>query len=303
MDPIPGPGPAVAQPAPQSQAAPITGTARPRTNRQAILGGAIRSYTIKGYRVLDRTETTAQLIQDKKFSGLFALLWFLVFGIGIVIYLIYYAAKRDTILWLEVDGEGQIHTAKSRSKVAVIAAIVTAVLVLSCVALCLSAALGGPVVEEIDEALGVKLPTLAVPLLATDTPTPTETPAPALTPRPTNTPTPTDAPIPTDTPVPTPKVARLEIVEVNKQREYVDIHNAGGAAQNLTDWILVSEKGNQQCKLAGNLGPGASLRVWAMLEDAGQGGWNCGYETNIWNNSERDTAILYNAQGQEVDRK
>lgn len=202
MDPIPGA--AVTQPAPQSQATPPPGTSSPHTNRPAILGGAIRSYTIKGYRVLDRTETTAQLIRDKKFSGLFALLWFLFFGIGIIIYLIYYAAKRDTILWLEVDHQGHIHTTKSRSGLAIVAAIASAVLVLACVGTCVAIALGGSLGKEIDDATGINLPTISVPLLATDTPIPAKTAVPTPTPRLTNTPTPTDAPLPKSTPVPTP---------------------------------------------------------------------------------------------------
>jgi hypothetical protein len=54
--------------------------------------------------------------------------------------------------------------------------------------------------------------------------------------------------------------------------------------------------------LDGVLNPGATLRVWAMAEDAGQGGYNCGFGTNIWNNSESDPAALYDASGQLVDR-
>jgi len=40
-----------------------------------------------------------------------------------------------------------------------------------------------------------------------------------------------------------------------------------------------------------------------MVEDAGQGGYNCGFGSNIWNNDERDPAILFDASGSEVDRK
>jgi len=44
------------------------------------------------------------------------------------------------------------------------------------------------------------------------------------------------------------------------------------------------------------------LRIWAMAEDAGQGGYNCGFGTNIWNNSKSDPAVRYDAVGHEVDR-
>jgi hypothetical protein len=133
---------------------------------------------------------------------------------------------------------------------------------------------------------------------------PTDTPTPRL---PTSTPTlrpPTDTPIPapsTDTPVLAP--AKVIIVTVNKGDEYVDIRNIGDLAQDLTGWILLSEKGDQACTLAGVLGSGETLRIWAQSKDADKGGYNCGFDTSIWNNSEPDPAVLYNAQGVEVDRK
>lgn len=39
-----------------------------------------------------------------------------------------------------------------------------------------------------------------------------------------------------------------------------------------------------------------------MAEDADEGGYNCGFGTNIWNNSKSDPAALYDAAGQLVDR-
>jgi competence protein ComEC len=89
---------------------------------------------------------------------------------------------------------------------------------------------------------------------------------------------------------------------VDKRAEYVDIHNYGDQPQDLTGWVLVSERGNQECPLAGILNPGATLRIWALAEDAHQGGYNCGFDGPIWNNQERDPAVLYNARGQEVSR-
>ena len=49
-----------------------------------------------------------QLVRPKKFSFIWALLWFLLFGIGIIVYLIYYAAKQDEGRYLEVDEYGAI---------------------------------------------------------------------------------------------------------------------------------------------------------------------------------------------------
>lgn len=96
---------------------------------------------------------------------------------------------------------------------------------------------------------------------------------------------------------------QVVIIGVNKSAEYVDIQNIGGSPQDLSGWVLVSEKGNQACTLGGTIQPNEVLRIWALAEDAGQGGYNCGFGSNIWNNSESDPAVLYNAQGVEVSRR
>jgi hypothetical protein len=55
--------------------------------------GRTRRYMHDGLFVRQRTATTAQLVRSKRVSFVWALLWMLVFGIGIVVSLIYYAAK------------------------------------------------------------------------------------------------------------------------------------------------------------------------------------------------------------------
>lgn len=55
----------------------------------------IDHYVGQGYRVVSQTPTTAQLVKPKKFSLFWALAWFLCAGVGIVVYLLYYASKRD----------------------------------------------------------------------------------------------------------------------------------------------------------------------------------------------------------------
>ena len=67
--------------------------------------------------------------------------------------------------------------------------------------------------------------------------------------------------------------------------------------------MLISEKGNQACGLGGVLPAGATLRIWALAEDAGMGGFNCGFGSPIWNNSEPDPAALYDNAGNLVDRR
>lgn len=90
----------------------------------------------------------------------------------------------------------------------------------------------------------------------------------------------------------------IVIVGVNKVDEYVDIANNSVSAVEITDWTLVSERGDQRCKLAGTIASGQTLRIWA-----GSGpGYSCNFSENIWNNSELDPAVLYNAQGIEVSR-
>lgn len=135
---------------------------------------------------------------------------------------------------------------------------------------------------------------------------PTSTPAPQV--QPTN-PPPTSPPVePTAPPQPTspppPAVpGPVVIVGVNKRDEYVDIQNQGGADVDLSGWVLVSEKGNQACGLSGGIGAGQTLRIWAMSEDSGQGGFNCGFGSNIWNNNDPDPAVLYDSTGAEVSRR
>jgi hypothetical protein len=98
-------------------------------------------------------------------------------------------------------------------------------------------------------------------------------------------------------------VARaLAIVQVNDRDEYVDVQNMSGELVDFTGWHLLSERGAQDCALGGTIQPGEMLRIWARAEDLGNGGYNCGFGSNIWNNSEPDAAILYDPNGEEVAR-
>ena len=93
----------------------------------------------------------------------------------------------------------------------------------------------------------------------------------------------------------------VRIIAVDKRAELVDLANVGDQPQQLTGWSLVSERGDETCPLTGTLAPGAVLQVWARAQDAERGGYNCGFEGNVWNNSEPDTAALYDADGRLVD--
>jgi hypothetical protein len=143
-------------------------------------------------------------------------------------------------------------------------------------------------------------------LSPTSSVTPTSTPAPTRTPLPTSLPTrsfetPTVV-ILKSTIGPSTYAARLVIVSVDKNLEYVDIQNIGEAPAYLIGWVLVSEKGNQRCTLNGILQTDEVLRIWAGIGPVGSVGYNCGFSRTIWTASELDPAVLYNPDGQEVSR-
>jgi hypothetical protein len=100
---------------------------------------------------------------------------------------------------------------------------------------------------------------------------------------------------------PLPSAPQVIILTVNKREEWVDLKNIGNSDIDLAGWNLVSERGHQECPLSGMIKAGETLRIWSMTA---QGyGYSCGYANPIWNNSESDPAVLYNAQGVEISRK
>lgn len=78
--------------------------------RNAVLQREISRYLRRGYRVLSQTSTTAQLIKPKKFSLFWALVWLMFWGVGILVYILYYMAKRDRQVYVEVDIDGNVIT-------------------------------------------------------------------------------------------------------------------------------------------------------------------------------------------------
>lgn len=99
-----------------------------------------------------------------------------------------------------------------------------------------------------------------------------------------------------------PSSTALRIVDVNKRAEYVDLLNEGEADVDLAGWMLLSERGDQECWLRGTIGAGQTLRVWAVARDVDKGGFNCGFSAEIWNNSQPDPAVLFDPDGREVSR-
>lgn len=76
--------------------------------RAEILQIEINRYLQRGFNVLSQTQTTAQLIKPKKFSCLLATLGLLLFGVGFLIYIFYYASQKDTQLYIQVLDDGTI---------------------------------------------------------------------------------------------------------------------------------------------------------------------------------------------------
>ena len=141
------------------------------------------------------------------------------------------------------------------------------------------------------------LPTLTVLPTQTQTPTPVS-PTPII-PIASETSFPTVLPTVTVPPATATNSGTVLIVAVNKPTEYVDIQNFNNAPVDLNGWRLVSETGNQSCRLRGVLQPNEVLRVWARK---GNPGLSCGFSFNIWNDNQADPAVLYNVQGAEVSR-
>ena len=77
--------------------------------REAILDREVAAYVRRGYRVISRTPTTAQLLKPKTFSLILAFIGLLIAVVGLLIYLIFYFASRDSQVYLTVDVNGKIH--------------------------------------------------------------------------------------------------------------------------------------------------------------------------------------------------
>ena len=76
--------------------------------RQAILAAEIRRFAGQGFRVVSQTETSAQLVRPKTFNLILALLGLLFLVVGLFVYLLYYASKRDELLYLAVAEDGTV---------------------------------------------------------------------------------------------------------------------------------------------------------------------------------------------------
>ncbi len=76
--------------------------------RTAILQREIARWTRRGFIVESQTDTTAQMRRPKKFSFLTALLGLLFLVVGLFIYLFWYMSKRDQVIFITVDEQGNV---------------------------------------------------------------------------------------------------------------------------------------------------------------------------------------------------
>lgn len=54
----------------------------------------------QGWRVVSQSSEGAQLVRPKTFSFLWATAWFLLCGVGVLVYVFYYASKKDEQVYL-----------------------------------------------------------------------------------------------------------------------------------------------------------------------------------------------------------
>ena len=171
---------------------------------------------------------------------------------------------------------------------------------------------GGIVVVTDGKNYELQLKKQAPPIIKVTEPTPTPEKPEEPSPSPTPTPTPTPTPAPTPTPEPE-RTTSVQITHIffdgqvyrTESDEYVEIRNLGNESVDLAGWKLVDvDEGYPSFTFPiYTLQPGESTRVYTNEIHSEYGGFSFGSGKAVWNNSSPDTAVLYDAQGQEVSRK
>lgn len=80
----------------------------PIEQRTAILDKEVQSYVKQGYRVLSQTPTSAQLVKPKKFSFLVFIILLILMVLPALLYVLWFAVKKDESVYLTVDDRGKI---------------------------------------------------------------------------------------------------------------------------------------------------------------------------------------------------
>jgi hypothetical protein len=84
------------------------------TEQGKILEDAVARYQQRGWILISNTGRTAQLTKPKKFNWVWFLIWLVVgifaVALPVIIYLIYYAVKKDETVTLSVNEAGELLT-------------------------------------------------------------------------------------------------------------------------------------------------------------------------------------------------
>ncbi len=92
------------------------------------------------------------------------------------------------------------------------------------------------------------------------------------------------------------------IVPSVESDEYIEVTNLGDGPQDLTGWLLIDfSDGNPSFTFPSFImASGQRIRVYTNEYHPEWGGFSFEYGKAIWNNTDPDTAALYNAEGQKV---
>ncbi len=147
----------------------------------------------------------------------------------------------------------------------------------------------------------------------TPSPTPNSTPTPRETPRETITPTPTQGSSPTPTPartqppmptipLPPPRPAGVHISGLDLVDEWVKITNSGTSPVAMTDW-KITDDGEKHTYVFPQfiLEAGGIVTLYTGVGNDTSTELYWGLKSHVWNN-DGDTAWLYDADGELVDR-
>jgi hypothetical protein len=77
--------------------------------QKTIIENAISYFLRQGYFVNSQTDNSVQLVKPKKFSFLLAIIFLLLSGLPLIIYVLYYLSQETETLYIRVDAQGQVH--------------------------------------------------------------------------------------------------------------------------------------------------------------------------------------------------
>jgi hypothetical protein len=94
----------------QTNVPPPAYAGQPYGQIHPALAREIQKNVRAGYRVIEQTQTSAQLVRPKKFSCMAASLSFLLVGVGLLFYLFWYWGKKEDVLYLQVVNDQVVYT-------------------------------------------------------------------------------------------------------------------------------------------------------------------------------------------------